>query len=551
MKHSLYFFTLLLIVFFSLNSCTEDVLDSDIDIYNTDYTNTLLPVYSDSIKGLAQASFASSLSRAVYDNEELRHLIKEEALKMFDNDYEILWLDFKHAKLSTGKTVRESLIEYSSEEELLEIEEALPLLTVLVPDLTLIGSFNARSWDVSNPEVCVCYSLDGGSGNVYGNGEVVTTLERNEIPDFPILVVKDNERILLSNTRSGEQKYTFIDKAFDGTCQINTRGSGDDYDREFEVEDYSSMMTEEQINSINPFIIPSYNDYIAEGNGCQRDFLYYGMSSTNPSFGSYRNIATEKMYRFKVFPSQYNHILDQDDNLRYQQAEHEVTELSKDEIISKIWKEGSFEFLFKVITSVKESNQIVGTSNTSGAVSAAPRKLFDIQKVHVHRRHKTMFRHTNYTYIVDVACLTPKWVDCKVDYSTDYINIFSWNLAYRPVTYTLSLEEKDSNYTETIEQRFNSGMSNSITTDLNTGSSNKITYGIQNTTSFSCAVSVSKTYTNDDLGSVTFSFEDDIIKSGPTLKNINGIVHNTYEVFALNNGCFEIMVLPFSTSLAQ
>lgn len=533
------------------NSCTEDFIDSGIESFNPYNTNTLLPVYSDSIKGLAQANFASCLSKAVYNNEEFRNLIKDEALKMFDNDYEILWLDFKNIVLSSGKTVRESLFEYLSEKDLLEIENVLPLLTVLVPDLTFIGSFNARSWDVSNPEVCVCYSLDGGSGIVYGNGEIVTTLERNEIPDFPILVVKDNERIVLSSTRSGELKYTFIDKAFDGTCQINTRGSGDDYDRDFEVEDYSSMMTEEQINSINPFIIPSYNDYISEGSGCQRDFLYYGMSSSNPDFGSYRNIATETMYKFKVFPSQYNHILDQDEDLRYQQAEHEVTELSKDEIISKIWKDGSFEFLFKIITSFKDGNQIMGTSNTSGVVSVAPRNLFDLQKVHVHRRHKTMFRHTNYTYIVDVACLTPKWVDCKINYSTSYINIFSWNLAYRPVTYSLSLEERDSNYTEIIEQTFNSGMSTSITTDLNTGSSNKITYGIQNTTSFSCSVSVSKTYANDDLGSVTFSFQDDIIKSGPTIKNINGVVHNTYEVFAVNNGCFEIMVLPFSTSLAQ
>lgn len=48
---------------------------------------------------------------ALNSSVELRRLIKDEALKMFDYDYDVLYLSINTYKLSSGKTVDE-LMEY-------------------------------------------------------------------------------------------------------------------------------------------------------------------------------------------------------------------------------------------------------------------------------------------------------------------------------------------------------------------------------------------------------------------------------------------------------
>lgn len=95
----------------------------------------------------AQTKFAIILSKAVSNSEEVRRFLKEEALAYFDNDNDVFY-PFVKDKIVAGtgsQTFRNILLSYcDSEEELEAIEKSLPLLNILIPDLTLFWDFNAQ-----------------------------------------------------------------------------------------------------------------------------------------------------------------------------------------------------------------------------------------------------------------------------------------------------------------------------------------------------------------------------------------------------------------------
>lgn len=86
----------------------------------------------------------------------------------------------------------------------------------MVPDLTLFWDFNATTWDTSDKEISVL-CRDDKNNTLYENGENIGNMTNGDIPGFPCLVVKNNERwkITSVNTRSGEATYEFISDAFE------------------------------------------------------------------------------------------------------------------------------------------------------------------------------------------------------------------------------------------------------------------------------------------------------------------------------------------------
>ncbi len=116
--------------------------------------------------GKLKLKFAEAFSNALIANKDLRRLVKEEALKQFDKDYDVLYALVKNKSLTpsdylekssnkTSKnllqksahalTLREALLPFfNSETELTEIEQKLPLLTIFVPELPL-GAFSAAT----------------------------------------------------------------------------------------------------------------------------------------------------------------------------------------------------------------------------------------------------------------------------------------------------------------------------------------------------------------------------------------------------------------------
>lgn len=103
----------------------------------------------------AQREFAKILSNAVYDNMALRQFLKDEAIKQFDNDYDVFYPLVKGMEVMAGKTFYDILLDYSSEDELNSIENAVPLLNIYVPDLSLFGNITAYNWNVIEEEIPV------------------------------------------------------------------------------------------------------------------------------------------------------------------------------------------------------------------------------------------------------------------------------------------------------------------------------------------------------------------------------------------------------------
>ena len=182
---------LLMLGVLSLFSCTQD-------------ENVFLVNESDEAKVQeltateAQSKFARILSKAVSGSVEVRRFLKDEALKQFDNDYDVFYPYVKDKVVQGSQTFRDILLSYcDSDKELEQVEQAQPLLTILVPDLTLFWEFDASKWDVYDEEVAVLCREDKDN-TLYENGEAIGQMETGDIPAFPCLVVKTNSLMNLS-----------------------------------------------------------------------------------------------------------------------------------------------------------------------------------------------------------------------------------------------------------------------------------------------------------------------------------------------------------------
>ena len=172
--------------------------------------------------------FASGLAKMLKDNPEARAVIKAEALKKIDYDYDVLYVMIKSHALSSGYTFGELLSEYVGKDVLSAIERELPTLTIFVPELPE-DCFSAEIWNTETmiPEVAVLQSDVDGAVILNAEGDdMVLTFDK--IPAFPVVVVKLNERITTNNylnTKGVElNELAAYGLAFESEC-FNNQGS--------------------------------------------------------------------------------------------------------------------------------------------------------------------------------------------------------------------------------------------------------------------------------------------------------------------------------------
>lgn len=150
---------------------------------------------SDSVleNNVSLKNFASVLSKAVYENKELRLFIKEQALEQFDKDYDVFYPFVKNEIVADGKTFRDIILQYSTPSELGQIEQKYPMLNILVPDWAWIGCFSINSWDATLNDVCVGYDTQEKEKPLFFNGEEIGQLPELSLPTFATLIVKNKE----------------------------------------------------------------------------------------------------------------------------------------------------------------------------------------------------------------------------------------------------------------------------------------------------------------------------------------------------------------------
>lgn len=367
-----------------ITSCQNEDLSSQTSNVNGEDPEILFESINLNENGKLKLKFAEAFSNALIANKDLRRLVKDEALKKFNKDYDVLYLTVKNKALNpadyleninskTAKillqksasalTFRQALLPFfSSEAELIEIEQKLPLLTIFVPELPL-GYFSAETWDVNDdtqiPDVAL--RLDNTNDvPVISKEGVKYVIEAALTPGFPIVVIKENERVrLIKNPLLNKNSKTNQNRDFEFIA--------DNFD-----PDASNLLSPAVSNSgLDQYLIDAYNVWegFAPG-GWQRDNIYYGLTPNKQkgaiNGGKYREYITSFKMSGNDAQGAFNGIANIEDPQK--RSDYRLN-------TSSGWTDGQFEFMIYCYYGSKVAN--VGESDKKGFYST-PANLFEL-----------------------------------------------------------------------------------------------------------------------------------------------------------------------------
>ena len=517
----------------------------------------------------AQREFAIILSKAVCENSSLRHFIQDEALKEFDNDLDVFYPLLKDKKVDGHRSFRDVILSYTSEQRLSSIENALPLLTIFMPNLSFTKGFNVHTWDADEKEVAVSYMLGNRYSTFYFNGDSVTSLKKMEIPCFPYMVVKNNERLKVSpSSRVGESgvSYELIDDVFNPEKSKRPKTRTSDFGDYVNVEMIDSQYIEStasivRSNELDPRVCMAYS-LAANVDGGQRDFIYYGINDniTGGTPGQLHRNYGEKLFKFRFVSNLcYDDITDAGftDNLDPVLADEDhgnflsnrtnpVPDSILAEYFSDVWTSGNFEFLIQV----KQGNDDGTVSSLSKIIDVPPYMLFQVGSVHYYHDEGSLWTHSHYQYKLFPEDLLPKWVN--VDEVADdplFIMPGEWDLMSKSLRLLVTIEEIDPSRTYqqaiTISNEYADKRDFSLNATLNEYIKTSAGISLTETTKNTSTTTISYSDGNDHLGEDVVKYYDKILlsRAGPTsLGNVQKFNIKTY-----NTGRVKFMIVPACT----
>ncbi len=413
-------------------------------------------------------------------------MIKEEALKMFDNDYDILYHMIKDTPLLDRKTVRELLLShYENPERLSEIETMIPTLTIFVPELPE-DSFSAKSWDTDSevPQVAIrMYTTnDVPIFDAEGNE---TVLASHFIPGYPVVVVKENERVIASKEKAKSllakgSKFTTTKKDLEFIFLSNA------FDRSKYKPEQQESIEQAKITFFEPDqkLIDAYNIY-KNADGWQRDFIYYNITPSNTRDQFY--------YDFKENITKFS--LRGDPMGTYSR----ISDQTGDPVIRNFtsmtnsgWTGGSFEFMVKILHNSKTLDK-----QDIHYFTKAPERLFDLdyERCHIH-----------------LYCLS----EIEFDRTSVDIPLINWNLNDYASSMKIEIEEIDQTVSTTITDKRTVEFATNFGINAGPGGEGileKVGLKFGASLKVTKEESISKFFTegNDPLGSVTINFADNVL----------------------------------------
>lgn len=419
------FSLLILLGMFIFGGCSEK--DSDIEIKNNGSQNeNLLNV---NVKQKYLEKFAGILSKAVYERKDVREFLKTESLKQFDKNFNVLYYLISDVKINE-KSFRDILISYSSKEAIEEIENNVPLLNILVPEITFFDIY-PQDLDTDDSEIPVVVSKDYETA-LYFKGEKELSLKKGEIPSFHVFVVNENSRVIIpeNNLKSrGVKTIMFKSPNYDGSLVIN------------EQPILKSTIVDNSIvgkKAIDAFSYFNKDDGSINQKAFQRDYIYYGITPQNQT-GNLNRSVSEYISFIQVDANSYFNIANEPGTKDYygdpKISNHTVTQekrgLSEEELLDRMWTKGSYNFKFEILTSTQEQSQVV-------YVPLKPNELWDFNISHSYR-HSTWFRHSKNTYTIDANKFTSKPVVLK-----EKISLGKWDISEEALFRYIKISEEDS-----------------------------------------------------------------------------------------------------------
>lgn len=498
MKNLLFAITLIAFNCLILFSCKREELTSPLTPKSTNESA------AKEKESKALRRFSEILSHAVYSNADLRGFIKAEALKEFDNDYDVFYPFVKDKIVSGNKTFRDVLTGYTKDpQELLEIEASLPLLNIYVPELP--SGFSADKWDYMNEKPYVSPAIvKNDKISLYQEGALKDSLDQSYIPGFPVLVVKNNERLRLkggirlkSSSTPDMGSYEFIDDAFNGKIKTKT------------IYKLETDLIPELITAYNVMGVGSYN--------WQRDNIYYGLTLAQNSQGPLNRRIIERIEAIKFTSQAFYVMSDQagDPGLKAPQLVN--SQRNHDQIQNLLWSEGRFEIQIDVLVS-----NLSGLGTTlEKHFNAAPGELFSITYAE---------QRVGSFYVYKATGVIPK------DFYP-HINLISWDLENNGFAWKFIVSEKDE---QTVDTRTET-VTNEFATNFG------FTLGISKKLSLNFGGSAKKTIVNthtivvtrnsDPLGTLETDFSKPVITGTQSGYPI-------YKLHSITNPYVEMTLLP-------
>jgi len=475
----------------TLASCGSDLTDDE-KMITTELTS----------KEVNIERFATLLSKVTHERRDVRAFLKEEALKQFDKNYDVLYIAVKDKKIGE-KSFRDVLISYSSLETIEEIEKNVPLLNILIPEIAVFD-INPQDLDIEDTEIPVALSKQTET-DIYINGKKEVSLKKGEIPDFHVFVVNENERVIpVQNpiNTSNKQEFPFVFKSpyYDGTNTNN--------DIKNKV-----MYGYPGVKAVQAFQHFYKDDGSINQKSFQRDYIYYGITPQNQQGGLNRSVS-EYIGFMEVNPNTYFKISDQDEKLPNDDPRIKspvVTQkkrtLTQEELLDRMWTKGAYEFVFELITS-NSSTPIIKR------IPLKPNEIWNFNIKH-ERKHGTAIRSSKNTYTID-----PNKFTSKLIYLDPYnISFGKWNIAEESLYRYVKIYEEDESIeittTETYEHihvnenKFNGDVKLKIGI-ADVGLSGEATNS--NTTKTSKTVTMVRKQKSDDLGASVMYFYEPIIE---------------------------------------
>ncbi|WP_026474704.1 hypothetical protein [Alkaliflexus imshenetskii] len=500
---------LILLGVFIFVGCSDNELDNNFNHENPDFEEVV-----DTEKHLVE--FAKVLSKAVHERKDVREFLKNEALKQFDCNYNVLYY-LVSDELIGDESFRDILISYSSEEVIDQVERNVPLLNILIPELHFFEVF-PEELDIEDDETPVAVIRELVN-TLYFNGDAEIDLKKDIIPDFHVFVVNQNKHVKIpkQDLKSGGVKsIEFKSPNFDGRNVSNGNPILKSSTNRVDV------LGSRAIDSWNHFYA---NDGSIRQKAFQRDFIYYGLTPNNRT-GNFDHSISEYICYFEVPPSTYQRFVDSTDP-DHRNGDGWRTETSPetdlDVIYDKIWGQNYFVFRFDVIKS-NESNKLPLYA------SIKPKDLWDFEYRTWKARNASWRKRAHYAHAVDVESMKAKKIYLK-DLDKEG-NMGPWNLANEGSIRTIHLYEEDVDvkvsltYEYTTVRSHNGTVSGNRKTDIGV-SKTEISAAFNHTNSRTEKTSVTRSWNEGDdyLGRFDFYFYTPVINSKSA---------NNYEIYTVS-----------------
>ncbi|TWV12355.1 hypothetical protein FQ707_10550 [Bacteroidaceae bacterium HV4-6-C5C] len=471
-------YSLLMILFIAL-SCSNDRIDTFANAFSVEKEKNV-----DYLK----SKFSLALAKVLSENKNAREFIKNEALKQFDYDYDVLYMLVKDKTIMDGKSLEMLLLQHMKKNDLYSLIHQIPALTIFVPSLPE-NIFSAEEWNVEQEVPCVAFKNEKEQILFVDSKGEFKKIRDNEIPAFPIVVVKPSERVVLQSesTRSsgtvleGENGLNFV----------------------FEYNEFNNLTHANiKTRSVGATEIPDSLKKIydakkfSDENGIwQRDYIYYNISTKNGK-GVFQKNISECLYSFELMGdpnNSFRNLSDQADDPKY----YEDAPDSRRPRESSYWYNGNYEFIIRLYVS---NNQLT-TSEIDKGLSISPYDLFSLDL-----QHKENGRDTSPMIAVGVK-------EYKKYYLPEPLQLFDWNIENYSTAIKISIEEKDNkgiiqNVVETTTT-----FATNFEFDASLGEKKKIgaKFGASSTIQQKISTTVTTNLDSDLLGDVIVNFGDDVV----------------------------------------